>query len=196
MRRARYLSHPQVRIDPETPVPTWGLSDVGLRRIEALAAQGWLAGTALVVSSAEHKAAETARIIAKSLGLDVEVRQAMHENDRSATGFLPPSEFEATADQFFARPHESVRGWERAIDAQVRIVREADAVLARDFRGDVLFVGHGAVGTLLYCRYAGLSIDRRHDQPAGGGNYFTFEIAHRRAEHSWRPIEIAPASRD
>ncbi len=196
MRRARYLSHPQVRIDPETPVPNWGLSDVGLRRAEALAAQGWLAGTALVVSSAERKAAETAHIIAKSLGLDVEVREAMHENDRSATGFLPPSEFEATADQFFARPHESVRGWERAIDAQVRIVSEADAVLARDFRGDVLFVGHGAVGTLLYCRYAGLSIDRRHDQPAGGGNYFTFEIAHRHVEHSWRPIEIAPASRN
>jgi hypothetical protein len=34
----------------------------------------------------------------------------MHENDRSATGFLPPPEFEAVADAFFVRPLESVRG--------------------------------------------------------------------------------------
>ena len=44
------------------------------------------------------------------------------ENDRSATGFLPREEFWATADLFFAHPTESIRGWERAIDAQARIV--------------------------------------------------------------------------
>lgn len=31
----------------------------------------------------------------------------MHENDRSATGFLPPPEFEAVANQFFANPHKA-----------------------------------------------------------------------------------------
>ena len=84
MRLARYLSHPQVRIDPTAPVPAWGLSDIGRRRTEALAAAG---------------------------------------------------------------------------------------------------------GTLLYCHYAGLSINRRHDQPAGGGNYFTFRIDQRRVEHGWQPME-------
>ena len=189
MRLARYLSHPQVRIDPTAPVPAWGLSDIGRRRTEALAAAGCLAGTGLIVSSGERKAVETASIIARTLSLDVEVREDMHENDRSATGYLPPAEFEATADQFFARPNESIRGWERAIAAQRRIVAEVYSVLARDVPGNVLFVGHGAVGALLYCHYAGLSINRRHDQPAGGGNYFTFRIDQRRVEHGWQPME-------
>jgi hypothetical protein len=48
----------------------------------------------------------------------------MHENDRSATGFLPPDEFETVANRLFAEPLVSIRGWERAIDAQLRIVRE------------------------------------------------------------------------
>ena len=185
----RYLTHPQVQIDPAVPVPQWGLSQFGRARTAALAASGRLTGTSLIISSAEKKAIETATIIATAHGRPVQIRDAMHENDRSATGFLVPSEFEAVADQFFARPTESIRGWERAIDAQARIVREVETVLASPTEGDILFVGHGAVGTLLYCHLAEVAIDRRYDQPAGGGNYFTFERDSRRVVHSWRSME-------
>ncbi|MCP3373490.1 histidine phosphatase family protein [Bradyrhizobium cajani] len=185
----RYLTHPQVQIDPDVPVPQWGLSSVGRTRTEALANAGWLANTTQIISSGERKAIETAEIIAGRLGVMIEIRDAMHENDRSATGFLKPDEFEKVADQFFAQPHLSVRGWERAIDAQARIVREVEAVLVRSRPGDVLFVGHGAVGTLLFCHYAGHPIDRIHDQPAGGGNCFAFAREERRVLHGWRRME-------
>jgi broad specificity phosphatase PhoE len=185
----RYLTHPQVQIDPDIPVPQWGLSPVGRTRTEALAHAGWLANTTQIISSGERKAIETAEIIAIRLGIMIEIREAMHENDRSATGFLKTAEFEAVADQFFAQPHLSVRGWERAIDAQARSVRETEAVLARNRPGDVLFVGHGAVGTLLFCHTAGHPIDRVHDQPAGGGNCFAFTRDGRDVLHGWRSME-------
>ena len=194
-RAARYLSHPQVQIDPAVPVPNWGLSLPGRARTEALAAAGWLSGTTRIVSSGERKAIETAEILAKSLDLDGEVREAMHENDRSATGFLPPDEFERVATQFFAKPDESIRGWERAMDAQARIVGEVEAVLAEADAGDVLFVGHGGVGTLLYCHYADVPISRTHDQPpGGGGNYLTLSLPEKRMLHPWRPLEFPPES--
>ncbi|WP_404553653.1 histidine phosphatase family protein [Bradyrhizobium niftali] len=185
----RYLTHPQVQIDPDVPVPQWGLSPVGRARTEAVPHAGWLARTTQVISSGERKAIETAEIIAGPLGIMIDVREAMHENDRSATGFLKPAEFEAVADQFFAQPHLSVRGWERAVDAQARIVREAEAVLARKRPGDVLFVGHGAVGTLLFCHIAGHPIDRAYDQPAGGGHVFAFTRDARHVLHGWRKME-------
>jgi len=186
----RYLTHPQVKIDAAIPVPLWGLSAVGLARADALGNARWLSDTTQIVSSGERKAIETAEIIAGKLDIAVEVRELMHENDRSATGFLPPDEFEAVADQFFAQPSVSIRGWERAIDAQSRIVREVEQVLARDRAGDVLFVGHGAVGTLLFCHYAGgVAIDRAHDQPDGGGHCFAFVKHARRVLHPWRPME-------
>src|SRR5262245_56960255 len=188
--RVRYLTHPQVEIDPAIPVPQWGLSAVGRGRAAALAASGWLSGITEIISSGERKAIETAEILATALGLTVEVRVAMHENDRSATGFLPPDEFESVANAFFADPNVSVRGWERAIDAQARIVREMEGVLARARRGDVLVVGHGAVGTLLLCHYSNIPINRAHDQPAAGGNYFTFLENGRRVLHSWRAMEV------
>jgi broad specificity phosphatase PhoE len=185
----RYLTHPQVQIDPDVPVPQWGLSPIGRTRTEALVQASWLANTTQIISSGERKAIETAEIIAGPSGIMIEIREAMHENDRSATGFLKPAEFEAVADQFFAQPHLSVRGWERAVDAQARIVRETEAVLARNHPGDVLFVGHGAVGTLLFCHTAGHAIDRRHDQPAGGGHVFAFTREARQVLHGWRRLE-------
>lgn len=72
------------------------------------------------------------------------------ENDLSATGFLPPRKFERVADAFFAEPTVSVRGWERALDAQRRIVAEVQAIDGSDTtRGTVAIVSHGAVGALL-----------------------------------------------
>jgi broad specificity phosphatase PhoE len=185
----RYLTHPQVQIDPAVPVPLWGLNEVGRGRTEAIPSTGRLLGTTQIISSGERKAIETAEIIGAKMNVDVEVREAMHENDRSTTGFLMPDEFERVANQFFAQPHVSIRGWERAIDAQLRIVREVEQVLARNRPGDVLFVGHGGVGTLLYCHYCGFAIDRIHDQPAGGGHFFAFASDGRRMQHRWRPLE-------
>jgi broad specificity phosphatase PhoE len=188
---ARYLTHPQVKIDPAVPVPRWGLSDVGRARVVALAASGHLAGTRHIISSGETKAIETA-ILARALGITTEVREAMHENDRSSTGFLPPPAFEVLADRFFANPLISVDGWERAIDAQARLVAEVEQVLARPTTGDVLFVGHGAVGTLLLCHYGKLGISRTHDQSGGGGNCFSFAIEGRRILSGWQAMENWP----
>src|SRR5262245_26044939 len=188
----RYLTHPQVQIDPSVPVPLWKLRAVGRKRVQALAKAGWLSGTAEIIASGEPKALEAAEILAAALGLAVTVKEATHENDRSATSYLPAAEFEDVASEFFATPTVSVRGWESALAAQKRIVQEMVMVLKGDPRGDVLVVGHGAVGTLLLCHYSRIPISRVHDQPAGGGNYFTVLRQHRRVLHSWRPMEMSP----
>lgn len=185
----RYLTHPQVNIDPDIPVPEWSLSDVGAERVHNLCSSAALTKTTRIVSSAETKATEAAQILGTSLGITPELREKMHENDRTSTGFLESAAFEDMADQFFANPDVSVKGWESAADAQARIVGEVQAVLASHKEGNLLLVGHGAVGTLLYCHFSGVPIDRKHDQTGGGGNFFTFEIATLKVLHGWRPME-------
>lgn len=186
----RYLSHPQVLVDPDKDVTTWSLNPQGHARVARLAESGALRGTTRIVSSAETKALETARPLARALGCPLDVRARMHENDRSATGFLPPDRFEAMADRFFATPDASAEGWETARAAQSRIVEEVEACLADHPSGDLLIVGHGAVGTLLYCALAGFEISRSFDQgPGGGGNYFAFDAVARVPFSGWTPME-------
>ncbi len=175
---ALYITHPQVSIDPAVPVPQWGLSERGAERSREAGRLPWALALRHIVCSAETKAVETARILAETSGAEIEIVEEMHENDRSSTGFLTPPEFEKAADWFFAHPQESFRGWERAIDAQARIVNAVRAILdLHDTQRPIAFVGHGGVGTLLKCHIEGRRISRSEDQPPGGGNLFRFSIA-------------------
>jgi len=190
MAQVHFLTHPEVAIDPSVPIPDWPLSPRGLERSRAMLAQPWVAGIGAVFSSTERKARDMAEILAVHLGLGFTPVEALGENDRSATGYLPPAEFEATADAFFAEPERSVRGWERAADAQARIVGAVRAVLAQAPPGDVAIVAHGGVGALLLCHIKGVEISRVEDQPgAGGGNVFRFTRVGWGLVKGWRPID-------
>ena len=188
-RTIRYLSHPQVVIRPTQPVPEWSLSPDGLKRVAALASSNALRGTQTVVTSTEVKAQETAQPLATALDCTLVTWPDMHENDRSATGYLPAAEFEAVADQFFAHPTQSIRGWETAQAAQERIVSAVNACLRAYPEGDLLFVGHGGVGTLLYCHLAGRAVTRAFDQRAGGGCLLTFSDPMNGDVTHWMPLE-------
>lgn len=185
-----YLTHPQIVPDPSVPVPEWGLSEIGRSRILAVRHRPWVRSLAGIVSSAERKATETAAILSEAAGIKFRTAAAMGENDRSATGYLPPPEFEQAADWFFANPQRSFRGWERAVDAQSRIVSAMECALESwPPERPIAFVGHGAVGTLLKCHFAGMAISRSGDQPAGGGNVFAFRLSDRRLLCDWTPVE-------
>jgi broad specificity phosphatase PhoE len=184
-----YISHPQVQVDSDIPVPRWHLSDIGRSRISGILGEPWVANLTGIVSSAETKAIETAELIAGPAGLAISVRAQTGEIDRSSTGYVPHDEHEAIADELFANPERSARGWERAVDAQQRITGAVDNCLGQRMdAGDIAFVGHGGVGTLLLCAIKGNAIDRKHDQP-GGGHVFAFDRRTRAVLFDWVPLE-------
>ena len=185
-----FITHPEVLIDPAVPVPDWPLSAVGVRRMRLAAGRPWLAGVRSIFTSAERKATDAAGLLAERLGISPVIIEGLGENDRSATGYLPKAEFEAVADEFFARPGQSVRGWERAADAQRRIVGAVERAVSLAPEGDAAIVSHGGVGALLLCHLTGVPISRDADQPGGGdGHVYSFDRASRRLLSGWRRIE-------
>lgn len=191
--QVHFLTHPEVLIDPLVPIPDWPLSPRGLSRARAMLGQPWVGDIRAVFASTERKARDMAEILAGHLGLAFTSFEELGENDRSATGYLPPPEFEATADAFFAQPETSIRGWERAVDAQARIVAAVTRVLASAPAGDLAIVAHGGVGALLLCHLKGVPIRRAEDQPGqGGGQGFRFTRDGWHLWEGWRPIEGQP----
>lgn len=181
------ITHPEVEVDPHAPIESWNLSEVGSARAAHLASLEWTSQIGRIVTSTEQKARVTAVILAGFTGLGFTTDVGLCENDRSATGYLPGAEFEATANEFFAHPTTSVRGWETAVHAQRRIVA-AIRLHSLETAVSTAYVAHGAVGTLLYCDLMGLPISRAYDQP-GQGSYFEFEPQSWTANHSWRRIQ-------
>lgn len=193
MRSLIFVTHAQVMIDPDVPVPDWGLSQGGRARHEAFSAR--CRGVTAIYCSGERKAVEGADILAHYLRLPVQIIDSLRENDRSATGYLPGPEFEAMADAFFANPELSVRGWERAVDAQTRIVSALHEIVAEDRTGgDIAVIAHGGVGALFLAHLLGEPISRRHDQPGGGGgNVLHVALPGWRLVGSWVPMEESVA---
>ena len=156
------------------------------------ARSAWAGKLKRIISSDETKAIETAAILGDATGVAPEIGEHMGENDRSATGFLIPEQFEKAANWFFANPAQSFQGWERAIDAQSRIVAAVDSILAsHDPSAPIAFVGHGGVGTLLKCHLANQPIARVHDQPVGGGSLYALRLSDRTLMSDWMPMDDA-----
>ncbi|WP_170415634.1 histidine phosphatase family protein [Ruegeria atlantica] len=181
------VTHPEVVVEPATPITEWRLSETGRARAEAFAQNKAMSSVTDIWTSTERKASETAAILATPLGLTVNTHPELGENDRSATGFLPPELFEAAADTFFASAKSSYHGWETAEAAQMRIVRAVLSIVEDHDGRDLAIVTHGAVGTLLWCHLAGEEIHRRFDQP-GQGHFWTADIATLQPESGWQPI--------
>lgn len=197
MRTIYFISHPDVVISPHVPITRWPLSERGRTRMVAALSQPWVPGLSAVYCSTEQKAIDGALMLASHRGLAPTQVAALGENDRSSTGYLPLAEFETVADAFFARPEESVRGWETAAHAQARIVQAVASIAAADTsKGALAIVSHGAVGALLYCHLTGQPVSRRWDQPSnGGGNYFTIQwAAQPRALSWWLPVDVTAPS--
>jgi broad specificity phosphatase PhoE len=186
----RYITHPNVVVDPDVAVTRWKLSPLGRDRLSIALTQPWVGTLGRIVSSGERKAVETATAIADHLGVEVEIRRRTGEVDRSATGYVPHELHEQLADQFFGSPHDSAQGWERAVDARDRIVTELSDLMA-DEPHDTAVVGHGAVGTLLLCHLSDVAISRTLDQP-GQGHFWAFDRSSGQVVHRWRPIDDVP----
>jgi len=190
MQRVVFISHANVVINPNIPVPDWGLSEKGKSRHHKFNENSTLQGVRSVYSSMEQKAIDGGKILANFLDLELIQIESLGENDRSSTGYLKEKEFQQTANQFFENPTISVRGWEKAIEAQKRIVDAVEKIIQSDQgTGDIAIVSHGGVGTLLMCHLLNKGISRSFDQPPnGGGNYFVFEKESRRLLEQWKDI--------
>ncbi len=185
-----FITHPEVIIDPAIPVPDWELSEKGWSRIRSFCTRPELAQVSDVYTSRERKATDCAEALRAQRQLAFKIEPRLGENDRSSTGYVEPPRFWEIVARFFDSPHESVLGWERAIDAQKRI-REAvsDCVARRAGEDDICIFSHGGVGTLFLCDLMGEPISRKFGQPiSGGGCYFAFEAGTRTLLHAWRDI--------
>ena len=174
-------------IAPDEEITSWRLSPSGLMRARHFSESKVLSNVSAIWSSAERKAVETAQCLSNRSALKIQIDPRLGENDRSATGFLPPEDFERAADAFFADPDQSINGWERALDAQKRITSALRDITTTHPGGDLAIVSHGAVGTLLWCHLMGFPISRAYDQHSQG-HYWTAPLSDLRPRSSWRSI--------
>jgi len=151
------VKHSLPEIEQDQPAREWHLSNQGMERARRLATQLTAYRPEVLVSSAEPKARETAEILAELLGLQVHVKQDLHEHDRSETGFLSKEQFQKAIQEFFLNPAEPVFGKETADEAHSRFSKAMHSVLETHDNQTAVVVAHGTVISLFVSRLLGIS---------------------------------------
>ena len=187
-----YITHPDVVIDPDVPVPQWPLSETGLRRMEKAVRLPFVSTLEALYCSMEQKARDGASVLGTQLDLKPVARADLGENDRSSTGFLPKEAFLTHVEAFFGKPDESVAGWETARNAQTRVVNAVRAIVDQEgFEKNVAIVGHGGVGSLLLTALMDAPISMNQEQPGtAGGNWFSFDPDRWAVHSTWGAIDV------
>jgi broad specificity phosphatase PhoE len=145
MRKLILIKHARPLVDPSKSSELWQLSDEGREQAKALAAKIAPHAPAIVVSSDEPKAIETAAILAEELNVQTESAADLHEHDRSNVPHMRSGEFISHVELFFRRPGERVLGRETATEALGRFENAIDDVLAKHTEGNIAIVSHGTV---------------------------------------------------
>ena len=184
------ITHPNVVISRDVPVPRWPLSELGKQRMRAGLRQPWVRDITAIYCSTEQKAIDGAAILAEHLSLPFHEVEALGENDRSATGFLPPDEFERVADRVLrlAGQIHSRLGASRGC-AEPHRARGGDR-LRRDKRRPSPSSRTAPWARCFTAILPARPIARRWDQPPnGGGNFYGFTLSPRAVHSWWRAID-------
>jgi broad specificity phosphatase PhoE len=138
------VKHSLPAIDPGVPPANWHLGEEGEARCRPLAERLRAYEPAALISSTEPKAAETSSLVARELGLTVELDERLREQDRSGAPWLGDGEFRQAVAAVFDRPEEVVFGSESLESARERFGAAIDKHLERS-RGSLVAVAHGTV---------------------------------------------------
>src|SRR3989339_1593097 len=151
MSKVFLITHPDVIVDPKQPIDEWILSTNGLLRAHNLMEHSLWVDVDVVYSSLELKASTVAQLAAKRFNLPIYTKECLGEIDRSSTGFMPYDEFMLSVKEFFSKPTESCRGWEKAFDATKRISDCVNAIISLNSGKNIVLIGHGAIFAILLC---------------------------------------------
>lgn len=110
----------------------------------------------VIIASTEPKAAETAQIVAAILNLPLHAAEALHEHDRTGTGWLDTAQFESKIAAFFDQPETLVMGHETADQAHSRFANAIRSLVETHASKNIAVVSHATVMTLFASRALGI----------------------------------------
>jgi broad specificity phosphatase PhoE len=148
-RKLMLVKHAPPEVVPEVPSEQWTLSEKGRALCAPLADQLAAHAPAVIVSSEEPKAAETARLVAERLGVPWHTAPGLHEHDRSNVPHMRSGEFISMMELFFRRPGELTLGRETANQARDRFEAAVQDVVDGQDDGNIAVVSHGTVIALM-----------------------------------------------
>jgi len=149
-----FIRHSKVNFNSSTPITSWGLTDEGVKLASELAESEVVRNIEMVHSSLEIKSLETAVIIAKKNGLNIQTDSRFSEITTFTNRIFP--NFEEYAETFFTDKVERWNSGESKVEALTRFQKALDECVKIEEgkgRSNIAIVTHGAILALFGAQF-------------------------------------------
>lgn len=153
MKNLVFVKHSIPVIDSTVPAKDWRLSQLGQMRCIPLAEKLTPFLPAVIFSSPEQKAIETAQAITKKFNSPFCVVDGLQEHDRTNVGFLEKGVLESKVKELFYRPESLVFGRETAQQSLARFSKAVSSIEIEHLDNNIVIVAHGTVITLFVNKF-------------------------------------------
>lgn len=155
MRKLILIRHSESDPLPALPPVQWTLSPAGRRRCRPLAARLREHDPAVVLSSSERKAIETAQLVGSLLERPYEQVIGLGEHDRSGEPYHDRETFLQLVEALLTCPEEEVFGQETGAEALARFETAVATIVETYAIGNIAAVTHGTVLSLFVAARSG-----------------------------------------
>lgn len=149
------MRHGETKVDKNTPVSKWVLSEKGKDQADKRTEEGSFDEVDIIISSAEEKAYQTAKPTAEKLKKAITRLLELNELDRDKGNFMAPEDYEETIKRCLENPDESFNNWETANHALERFSEKIVEIDKEYESKKILIVGHGFTINMYFARLLG-----------------------------------------
>lgn len=154
MRQLLLIRHSESQPLPALPPAQWGLSPAGRRRCRLLAARLEGHEPAVVLSSRERKAIETAQLVGSLLERPYEQVTGLEEHNRSEEPYHDRETFLRLVEELLNHPEKEVFGKETGAEALARFEDAIARIVEMYPVGNIAAVTHGTVLSLFVAAHS------------------------------------------
>ncbi len=140
------IRHSKSLINPNIPIPTWGLSDEGVALAKKLGEIEQIKSLDVIYSSLQPKALETAILATKNIGIPIKTDDRLTESTSFTNKFVSPEQPQKNVEQYYSDRDLSINNGETFKEALERFNNAInDIVKVETDKKNIGIVSHGNI---------------------------------------------------
>lgn len=158
------IRHSKSLVNPNIPIPTWGLSEEGVELAKKLNRIPQIQTLDMVYSSLQPKALETAILATKNTGIPIKTDDRLTESTSFTNKFVTPEELEQNTKKYYSDKHLSFNNGETSDEALKRFMAAiSDITKEETDKKNVGIVSHGNILTTFASQFVDRDVHELHE---------------------------------
>jgi broad specificity phosphatase PhoE len=140
-----FIRHSKSLVNPDIPIPTWGLSEEGVTLAKKLNELIQIKTLDVIYASLQTKAIETAVLVTKNTGIPIKTDNRLTETTSFTNKFVNLEQLEQNTKNYYSNPKISINNGETLEEALNRFNTAISDITKFENKDNIGIVSHGNI---------------------------------------------------